>query len=291
VKIGSMTKSQWFGFAPAFLSAAGLITVVVPAFLYAYRLGGGQLASDSEQWAHLGEYFGGITGPLVALLALIAIAITINLQAAELAETRAEANRQRNAFDQQIFESTLFQLLSQFREMTRAVTFRSDRPQPYEGRDALFEMYKTLEAGYRSAKLYPQPLDRDLKIVSDLYRPLYESEQAALGPYFRCLYHVYKHIHQSARSDDEKAHYASIARAQLSAYEILMLFYNGTWGEGREFRALIQEYGILKHVPRDRLLRKEHMEYRDWYSVAGFQSYEDRKLRSPNPSSVNARLV
>lgn len=287
-----MKKSRWYGLVSIGLAGFGTLAVAVPALLYWYKLGTPRLADTAEPWAALGEYFGGITGPLVAVLALIALAVNLYLQAIELEETRAESARQRSALNKQTFEGTLFQLLGQFREVARGVHVTDDRPAGYDGRDAFFKLVASLRKAYMPSTIYPElPVDRktDEANVQDSYSTVYDANETELGPYFRSLFHVFNFVDESDRSPKEKARYASIARAQLSLNEALILFYNGTWGEGRDFRELIETYGILKHVPREKLLRPDHMDNRDWYAVSAFQDLEDREARSLTPTSVNAR--
>jgi hypothetical protein len=62
------------------LSIAGLLAALVVSIYY-YRQGfGTTLSSDPNYWSAFGTYFGGIFGPLVSFVTLIAILKTIKLQ-------------------------------------------------------------------------------------------------------------------------------------------------------------------------------------------------------------------
>jgi hypothetical protein len=72
-----------------------------------------------------------------------------------------------------------------------------------------------------------------------------------LGPYFRLLYHAFRHIEKSELSEEEKQRYAKIVRAHLSSSELTLLFFNchSSFGEG--FKAWIEKYELLKHIRPD----------------------------------------
>jgi hypothetical protein len=278
-------KSRRIRFASIALGLLGVFAIVAPGILYWHHSKATGSSQESIPWAEFGEYFGGISGPLIALAALFALAITLYLQAVELESTQA-------ALDKQAFEGTFFQLLKQFRDVAGSAHI-AGRPgtNGYDGRLAFFWLYASLKNKYMPSTIYPSlPVGHeDEAKVLECYRSLYRDNEPELGPYFRSLYHVFKFIDESTQSTEDKERYASIARAQLSMNETLLLFYNGTWSEGQKFRVLIEKYGILKHVPRDHLLRPDHLEKREWYAVSAFQSAEDRGANSPLPSSVNAR--
>jgi hypothetical protein len=132
--------------------------------------------------------------------------------------------------------------------------------------------------------------DVDARLTPQFYGKLYQRHQAELGPYFRSLFHLFRFIDNSDRSKEEKIRYANFVRAQLSINETLLLFYNGTWGEGRDFRHLIERYGILKHIPSSYLLNASHIGNHDWYLVSAFQNAEDRRDGKLVPSETNARV-
>jgi hypothetical protein len=233
-------------------------------------------------WGVLGEYFGGVTGPVVSLFALLGLAVNLYLQAVELEKTRDALNRQN-------FEGTFFELLKHFSQVAENVTAYDAGGNELRGRPAFVRIFRWLKQRYaRKIVLRNQPSEAQLTEAS--YFDTYAEYEPELGPYFRTLYHVFKFIDAAqSLSADEKIAYGNIARARLSLSEVLIMFYNGTWGEGRGFRKLIDDYGILKHLPREKLLRPAHMDNRDWYSVSAFQSEEDRKSNSPYPSAVNSR--
>jgi hypothetical protein len=57
-------------------------------------------------------------------------------------------------------------------------------------------------------------------------------------------------------------------RAQLSAYELLLLFYNSITSFGKEkFKPLIEEFHLLKTVPKNLLIDSTH---KNFYNETAF---------------------
>ena len=65
--------------------------------------------------------------------------------------------------------------------------------------------------------------------------------------------------------------YTSITRSQLSDYELLLLFYNGLSEMGEKFKPLIEEYALLKNLPR-----------MDIYDSSLFDLYEGSAYKNKN---------
>ena len=122
-----------------------------------------------------------------------------------------------------------------------------------------------------------------------------------LDHYFRYLYRILKHIDESKLLDKldnpkkEREYYAHLLRAQLSNYELKMLFYNGLLDENpNTIKILIERYAMFNNLRAWELgkFQKEYYQaimdeeiYKDpegfdpqtTYSVTAF--WDDRKLR------------
>lgn len=73
-----------------------------------------------------------------------------------------------------------------------------------------------------------------------------------LDHYFRYFYRILKFIDDTELIENQqKYYYASIFRAQLSKYELLMLYFNGLSKFGREkLKPLMEKYCILKNLDK-----------------------------------------
>ena len=114
-----------------------------------------------------------------------------------------------------------------------------------------------------------------------------------LDHYFRYLYRILKHIDESKlldRLDDpkkEREYYAHLLRAQLSNYELKMLFYNGLLGENpKTIKILIERYAMFNNL-RAWELGKFQKEY--YQAILDEEIYEDPEGFDPETTySVTA---
>ena len=112
-----------------------LVLLVACVAIYYYRLKfGGDFSDKSSEWSDFGSYIGGIFGPLVSFVTLLAVLKTVHLQRELLTAQRVEFDRmntvQQQTFDAQInqnssiaedakrkrvadFQNTVLQLLNQ----------------------------------------------------------------------------------------------------------------------------------------------------------------------------------
>jgi hypothetical protein len=92
-----------------------------------------------------------------------------------------------------------------------------------------------------------------LRTTAKRYNVFYITYGEELGQYYRTLYNILKLVERS-EFIDEKYVYTNLIRAQLSRYELSLLFYNSLSDYGREKMApLVKEYKILKHLEKTTL--------------------------------------
>ncbi|HMJ67378.1 MAG TPA: putative phage abortive infection protein [Cyclobacteriaceae bacterium] len=92
-------------------------------------------------------------------------------------------------------------------------------------------------------------LDQVVAVYCD---DLFDTYQDDLGHYFRHLYRIVRLIHKS--DSIEKSEYFGILRAQLSAFELVNIFYNCLTDRGADFKPLIEQYGLLKNINPENLI-------------------------------------
>jgi len=231
-----------------------------------------------NQRGNFGDMFGAVNA-LFAGLAFAGIIITVYLQTKELAlqrkeleYTRDEIKKQRMQLEKQNetlsvqkFENTFFNLLRLHHEIVNVLDLRRRMEVIAEGRDCFKTIY---EEFYRIA------IERGGSIDSVIYsyEEVFNKHQADLGHYFRNLYHIFKYVHFSGVPFPEKHRYANFARAQLSSYELLLLFYNCLSKNGQEkFKPLVEEYQILKNMPIEKLV---HINHKENYEPTAFKKVD-----------------
>ncbi len=92
------------------------------------------------------------------------------------------------------------------------------------------------------------------------------------------LNHLFTFIDLADLPLEERTRLANFARAQLSSYELSMLFYNGLWGEGRaRFKPLAEKYGLFKHLQPEHVIDARDLEPGALYAETAFVGF-DRRL-------------
>lgn len=123
------------------------------------------------------------------------------------------------------------------------------KPTVVEGR----EVFKYIYKDRKDKNLYSfVNVMADLRLSSDAQDMCFDG---TLDHYFRYLYRILKHIDESEllnRLDNphrEREYYAHVLRAQLSNYELLMLFYNGLLGDHiNTIKKLIERYAMFNNL-------------------------------------------
>ena len=228
-----------------------------------------------------GDKFGAVNS-LFAGLAFAGIIFTIFLQRKELQLQRKELEATREVFEkqnemlsQEKFENTFFQMLSLFHSIVNSLDVRKKKDNSIvkTGRDCFEYFFKELQ------KSIDNQIDKKNLIIStqggellnrntvsnecyiNAYDIVYLDFRSDLSHYFRTYYHLIKFIDNSDIKD--KQQYASIARAQLSSYEQILLFYNCMHVNGNQkFKPLIEKYSLFKNIDYSLLFSntKEHLE-------------------------------
>jgi len=259
--------------AIAVVIAIGLVSFYFSIIEYQSIQGG-------DAWASMGDFFGGVLNPLFALFAFIALLFTIVIQGEELHLTTGELRKSAESLQQQImllemqtFGNTFFQLLRQHNEIVNDITIRvsSDTPdgivkRTHDGRDCFVffvkELYSTI-----NQKILDHPDDSQIEIIEKSYAEFSESYQSEFGHYFLNLYSIIRFVDDSSidrisneMSDNDicsfekRKTYTNLIRAQLSSYELILLYYNCVWsGGGGRFKALVDRYEMLDNLELQRI--------------------------------------
>jgi hypothetical protein len=118
-------------------------------------------------------------------------------------------------------------------------------------RNCFYTWFSRLRDTHARFGVYPD--GEDLEPTQKVYEAFYKEYQHELGHYFRHLYHVFKFVDESPIENKKK--YTSIVRAQLSAYEQALLFYNCVSRSGiARFKPLVERYALLENLPPDLLI-------------------------------------
>lgn len=184
-----------------------------------------------------GDLFGGINA-LFAAYAFAGVAIAAYFQYQSL-----QVLQQQQV--QQSFEPLFFRLLelSRTHKPERLKMESSGRPFV----DAIESLASKIES---QLNVVDVPFGEEMarSCTSSVYSNFYETNEQALGPYFRSLYHLFRKIDSSDLHQVQQEHYASIARATLGSDDLFLLMVNCAVPKNCDFRRLVEEYGLLKHM-------------------------------------------
>jgi hypothetical protein len=184
----------------------------------------------------------------------------------ELKGQKEEMQAQNETLRQQKFENTFFQLLTLFTSIVNSLDLRSIRTKEVStvGRDC-FNIFYTRFKVHLSEKIhgkgnYSGNLSKaTIENAIQAYDTLYLNERSDLSHYFRTFYHIIKFVDKS--EIENKKQYVSIARAQLSSFEQMLLFYNCLHSNGVEkFKPLIEKYALFKNIDESLIVNEKHLE-------------------------------
>lgn len=181
----------------------------------------------------------------------------------ELAGQKQEMILQNQTLLNQKFENTFFQLLTLFNGILNSLDLREKGSNIIiaTGRDCFESFNDSLKQICRKVVSSDGGHPAQPTIVQSLraYNAVYDANNADLSHYFRTIYHIFKFIDDS--NIDNKKRYSSIARAQLSSFEQVILFYNCLHQNGVEkFKPLIEKYAVFKNIDKGLLLYFKHID-------------------------------
>lgn len=235
-----------------YLAVFGACVAICAITLYLFMFHDG-LSDDPGRWGQFGDYLGGVLNPVFSFLALIALLATFALQVRELRMSARELKnsadallKQNETLAKQNFEATFFQLLRLHNDIVGAIDLVGNG-HVTRGRDCFNVFRKRLDTLLNSAGARS-----DFEAFLKTYNEFYSSHQHELGHYFRLLYNIVKLVKQTPGLD--KRFYTNLIRAQLSSPELMLIFYNclSTFG-AEKFKPLVEEFALLKTMPRDNL--------------------------------------
>lgn len=201
----------------------------------------GNYGKDIAALGTLGDFFGGITNPIIGGLGSIALIITISLQ--------INQNKQNT---RQSFESSIFNLINLHNNIIDNLSFNESKSRICFS-DFLEEFSEPLRKMTRSKTMLP---DERFSVARYFYENFNSQSNGYFGHYFRNLYRILKTIDSHSDSDEIKINYSRILRAQLSMDELTLIFINclpGVCDDGK-FANLIVKYEILEHLSISSLL-------------------------------------
>jgi hypothetical protein len=260
----------WIGVA-----FVGLIFLVFFVDTAVYKFISSEVDSRLGNFGQLTE---GLVGSLWALAGIILVYETLKLQRNELRLQRKDLefqskeiikqteqlSRQNKTLETQTFENTVFHLMSLHNEILESIAFKitiiddsgNKVKKNIHGRESFVEFY-TIYKRYFNASFEDNPnFDIDTTAIQTMinssYHQFYEENQLHLGHYFRNLFIILKFVDKLV--GEEKIFYLDLIRAQLSNYELLLLFFHCLSDIDVKFKPLTEKYALFRNLPDDELI-------------------------------------
>lgn len=245
--MNSSNGVKTFGIVAVILSfvAWGII-----AWIYTNTFG--FLVTDShERWGQFGDFIGGLLNPTFGLLSFFALLYTLFYQSKELSLSTEALKEQGRELKVQAFESTLFSMLNMCRERIDKFEIGDEST---VGSRAVKKMYENLKYAY-SAELILNGEDEHLLLIEKSYNRYISQNDVYIGQYLRLLDSLLMFIENTEL--DEKEKYWLIVRAQMTHYELLLLFYHSWVSEDFTTLSVMNKYNFFEYLPKSLLLEPE----------------------------------
>ncbi|PAA97740.1 putative phage abortive infection protein [Serratia fonticola] len=274
----------------------------------------GMSAKSPEQRGVMGDSWGMFTS-IFSALGFGGLLITLVLQSKSLKEAQKDADIQKESIALQQFEDVFFRMMSIHTSIINDLDLRNkkNKTEISSGRDTFISFYREFIGEYNKNKMMIdlnnsvgkllhvndafttfaihnselQKEDMDIyderNIIGFSFECFWVKHRADLGHYFRFLFNIYKFIDDSNLSESQKYSYARILRAQISDYELLILFYNCLSFYGFErFKPYAEKYMIFNNLPFALLIIDEHASL---YESSAFGGRIDKNIMILNPEA------
>lgn len=264
-------KFVWFGALIAFLSTIFYLSKNTESGFGLNLLGDFMAGTVASIWSLSGLFFiyvaflGQKQQLLNQQLEIMYSQLEVKYTRLELSGQKQEMKEQNETLRQQKFENTFFQLLSLFNSIVNSLDIRnkSTLVVTTSGRDCFEVFYKRLNShlisliygeGSNGGDITKATVDQAITA----YDKFYTKDKSDMSHYFRTIYHIIKFVDKSEIVN--KKQYISIARAQLSSYEQILIFYNCLHENGNEkFKPLIEKYALFKNIDSSLVINQEHL--------------------------------
>ncbi|MHB9474269.1 putative phage abortive infection protein [Mesorhizobium sp. W016] len=212
-----------------------------------------------ENLGTFGDFVGGTINPFLTFLTFLGLIATIIIQqkansAASEAATKAEIALADQIASQkrQSFENTLFAMLELHNTIVTQMDVHRKTMETLYGRDCFKHMTTQLQNHWKEASP-KRPVNNPARINA-AYKQFYEKWRKDLGHYFRYLYNLIRFIDNAGVSP----RYMKLVRAQLSDYELVILFYNCLTPAGFKFKHYAEKYTLFDNLDSAILFSKTH---------------------------------
>ena len=270
---------------------------------------------DYSETGQIGETIGGLTTPLIALLATILAFSAFWIQFQANISQKEQFKKQNIDLKIERFENKFFNLLKIYDNIVSQTIYieqvdkQSDsgkvigkRDNYIYGREAIKRYYsdfcdKTLLKYLEESKTISDS-ENKRKLFNTDYLNFLDKNQHVFGHYFRTIYQILKFLYinkeifdkQDSESINDKF-YSNILRASLSSQELLFIYFNGiseialyNSDKQYKYKNLINEFSFFEHLSPVSAIDMPNSPEKE--SVYGLLSLYDKESYGENYESV-----
>lgn len=345
----NIKEEKELNFKPYIVFAIVMMTIVISAYIINFY--NQSISKDSGDWGTFGDFIGGTLNPTLAFLSFLALLQTIRIQSKELKNSTEELAKSSEALAEQSkslkiqnFDNIFFNMLTLHNEIvnnTSLLMFKElfekkdstiiergeivseenkkyfytinelkvniEEDREYYGRKSFYRLFEIVN------QFIKDNIQNNNNNPTGLYNAFHLEYSEILNHYFRNLYHILKIVDEQDIFDlDKKKDYTNILRAQISNYELALIFMNAIYKESDDkllpllvkfefmeplnlviaqpydgnvtfYKYLIDEY-YLKYVIRDYLNKIREMIYKD-NQIFGSNNHMKEYINYINTSS------
>ncbi|EGQ8454128.1 putative phage abortive infection protein [Vibrio parahaemolyticus] len=204
-------------------------------------------------WGQYGDFMGGVLNPILSFVAIMGVLVTIVIQHNELKETRKEFKRSADALDKQSkslntqnFESAFFNLLELHSEIVNSQLFTEDTDSKnVVGKKCFNTYYFKFIDNALNIKEVATSIPSE-KLIEYSYKTFDKKSKKNLEQYLRNLYSTLRFVEKSDVLNKE--YYYEMFKAQLSGFELALIFYDGLFGIDQGSKRLIERSSLLENI-------------------------------------------
>ncbi len=236
-----------------------------------------------QSLGQFGEYMVSMIGSFWSLASIILFYETLKFQRNELKLQRHELELNRNELLEQTqqlrdqnklmmlqnVENTYFQLLMFHNEILKDISFdfdkteasgASDEKKPIEGRDSFIEYFLKFNSIYQNAVddigITSPTKDEMVGSISEAFESFMYMYHSELSHYFRNILNILEFLDTCKL--ENKRFYRKLLIAQLSDYELILIFYYCIWDKGRPLKQLAEKYSLFINLNDVKLFDNRH---------------------------------
>ncbi|UDI95310.1 hypothetical protein [Pseudomonas sp. IAC-BECa141] len=223
-----------------------------------------------------GDFFGGVTNPILTFFAFMGLLITITIQRVELKESRLELAKSANALDQQVENfkvqnsvATFYKMIDTHMAALAAIDLVDDNNKVTKGRDCIKIFCKRLHSSFVKSTAAPEnpyvkvtgtlnlkPRRDEFRGVVAAFDHFWDSDGEELQQYLAGVEITLSYVDSFLEGNKL---YVDMYKSLFSDSEKLLIFYYAVVCGTDHLKELLVKYSFCVGVPQNRLLDRAHV--------------------------------